>query len=80
VAAPKSTIDTDATKNFFDIPIESRHEEEVLMMQGLNSNNELTNIQIAPKARVHSIRRLISHLTNTSLKLLRKMVFIRLKN
>jgi len=49
VAAPKSTIDTDATKNFFDIPIESRHEEEVLMMQGLNSNNELTNIQIAPK-------------------------------
>jgi methylthioribose-1-phosphate isomerase len=49
VAAPKSTIDTDATKNFFDIPIESRHEEEVLMMQGLNSDNELTNIQIAPK-------------------------------
>ena len=49
VAAPKSTIDTDATKNFFDIPIESRHEEEVLMMQGLNSNNELTNIHIAPK-------------------------------
>jgi len=49
VAAPKSTIDTDATKNFFDIPIESRHEEEVLMMQGLNSNNELINIQIAPK-------------------------------
>ena len=49
VAAPKSTIDTDATKNFFDIPIESRNEEEVLMMQGLNSNNELTNVQIAPK-------------------------------
>ncbi|CAM8404963.1 COG0182 Predicted translation initiation factor 2B subunit, eIF-2B alpha/beta/delta family [Candidatus Methylopumilus universalis] len=49
VAAPRSTIDRDATKNFFDIPIESRHEEEVLMMQGLNSNNELTNVQIAPK-------------------------------
>ncbi len=49
VAAPKSTIDRDATKNFFDIPIESRHEEEVLMVQGLNSNNELTNVQIAPK-------------------------------
>ena len=49
VAAPQSTIDRDATKNFFDIPIESRHEEEVLMMQGLNSKNELTNIQIAPK-------------------------------
>jgi methylthioribose-1-phosphate isomerase len=49
VAAPKSTIDQDASKNFFDTPIESRHEEEVLMMQGLNNKNELTNIQIAPK-------------------------------
>ena len=49
VAAPKSTIDPDASKNFFDTPIESRHEEEVLMMQGLNNKNELTNIQIAPK-------------------------------
>lgn len=49
VAAPKSTIDKDTTKNFFDIPIESRHEDEVLMMQGLNMNNELTNIHIAPK-------------------------------
>ncbi|MSQ80821.1 MAG: S-methyl-5-thioribose-1-phosphate isomerase [Candidatus Methylopumilus sp.] len=48
VAAPSSTIDKDAKKNFFDIPIESRHEEEVLMMQGLNQNNELTQIQIAP--------------------------------
>ena len=49
VAAPKSTIDQDTSKNFFDTPIESRHEEEVLMMQGLNNKNELTNIQIAPK-------------------------------
>ena len=49
VAAPKSTIDKDITQNFFDIPIESRHEEEVLIMQGLDSNNELTKIQIAPK-------------------------------
>ena len=49
VAAPKSTIDTNATKNFFDIPIESRHEEEVLMMQGLNNDGELTHVHIAPK-------------------------------
>ncbi len=49
VAAPKSTIDTDTTKNFFDIPIESRHEEEVLMMQGLGHDGEITHIHIAPK-------------------------------
>lgn len=49
VAAPSSTIDTDINKNFFEIPIESRNEEEVLIMQGLDNNNQLTNIQIAPK-------------------------------
>jgi methylthioribose-1-phosphate isomerase len=49
VAAPKSTIDTDTTKNFFDIPIELRHEEEVLMMQGLGHDGEVAHIHIAPK-------------------------------
>ena len=50
VAAPKSTIDQNVSKNLFDIPIESRHEDEVLMIQGLNNQNELTNIKIAPKS------------------------------
>ncbi|MBI1936386.1 S-methyl-5-thioribose-1-phosphate isomerase [Candidatus Woesearchaeota archaeon] len=46
VAAPLSTFDVNANSGE-DIPIEERHEEEVLYIHGIDENNEMKKIRIA---------------------------------
>ncbi len=48
VAAPSSTIDFDCPTGA-DIPIEERHEDEVLKMFGKGEDGEITSIRIAPE-------------------------------
>lgn len=47
VAAPSSTFDINS-KTGNDIPIEERNEDEVLYIQGIDENNEMKRIRIAP--------------------------------
>ncbi|MBI2656575.1 S-methyl-5-thioribose-1-phosphate isomerase [Candidatus Woesearchaeota archaeon] len=48
VAAPLSTFDIDA-KSGNDIPIEERHEDELLYMHGIDENKIMRKIRIAPQ-------------------------------
>ena len=48
VAAPLSTFDVNA-KSGEDIPIEERHEDEVLYVSGIDENKEIKKIRIAPQ-------------------------------
>mgnify|MGYP001577549625 FL=1 len=47
-AAPLSTFDTNA-KSGDDIPIEERHEDEILYISGIDENNQIKKIRIAPE-------------------------------
>jgi len=48
VAAPLSTFDINA-KTGGDIPIEERHEDEVLFISGIDENKKIKKIRIAPE-------------------------------
>ena len=48
VAAPLSTFDV-KSKSGEDIPIEERHEDELLYIHGIDENNRIKRIRIAPK-------------------------------
>jgi len=48
VAAPLSTFDI-SSKSGEDIPIEERHEDELLYIHGIDENNKIKKIRIAPK-------------------------------
>jgi methylthioribose-1-phosphate isomerase len=48
VALPTSTIDWNMTDGLAEIPIEMRNPEEVLTVQGLTPEGELTTVRIAP--------------------------------
>ena len=47
VAAPLSTFDVNSITGD-DIPIEERHEDEILYMHGIDENNQIKKIRIAP--------------------------------
>ena len=48
VAAPLSTFDANA-KTGEDIPIEERSEDEILYISGIDANNEIKKVRIAPE-------------------------------
>ena len=48
VAAPASTFDLDCA-NGWDIPIEQRHDDEVLYANGLSDSGQITRVRIAPQ-------------------------------
>jgi methylthioribose-1-phosphate isomerase len=49
VALPSSTIDWALTDGLAGTPIESRHADEVLRMEGIGPDGELTEVRIAPE-------------------------------
>jgi methylthioribose-1-phosphate isomerase len=49
VALPSSTIDWALTDGLAGTPIESRHADEVLRMEGIGPDGALTEVRIAPE-------------------------------
>lgn len=50
VALPSSTIDWNIRDGLSEIPIETRNEEEVKYMDGIDSNGNITEVRICPDA------------------------------